>query len=245
MVQKRIFQGEINAMNMEKSSVKLKKSSTIYNLYPFMGADGLISVGGKLKHSHLHNSCKHSVLLPTQKKVTDLVLNWCHVECAHGGRGPTLNELKRSGYWVVNGNSAVRSMLFKFMQCRRLRAKLGIQKMAYLPSSILMEVPPFTYCGVDMFGPFIIEQRQSEIKRYGAKLTCMNSRAVHIDVTHSLDTDSFMQALRRMIAKRGNVRTIYSDTGRNFIRVENELKKAFEESDDRKIQAFMQEFGRD
>ena len=58
--------------------------------------------------------------------------------------------------------------------------KLDIQKMAYLPSSRLMEVPPFTYGGVDMFGPFIIKQRRSEIKRYGAKLTCMNSRAVHL-----------------------------------------------------------------
>ena len=48
-----------------------------------------------------------------------------------------------------------------------------------------------------------------------------------------------------MIAKRGNIRTIYSDIGSNFIGVENELKRAFEEADDRKIQAFMQEFGRD
>ena len=113
MVQKRRFHGEIDAMNMEKSSVKLKKCSTIYNLDPFMGADGLIRVGGRLKHSHLNNSCKHPVLLPKQEKVTDLVLKWCHAKCAHGGRGATLNELRRLGYWVVNGNSAVPSKLFK------------------------------------------------------------------------------------------------------------------------------------
>ena len=87
------------------------------------------------------------------------VLKWCHAKCAHGGRGATLNELRRSGYWVINGNSAVQSKLFKCIQCRRLRGKLGIQKMADLPSSRLMEVPPFTYCGVGMFGAFIIKQR--------------------------------------------------------------------------------------
>ena len=27
------------------------------------------------------------------------LLKWCHVKCAHGGRGATLNELRRSGYW--------------------------------------------------------------------------------------------------------------------------------------------------
>ena len=73
MIQKQRFQKEINAMNMEKSSVKLNKSSTIYNLDPFMDADGLIRAGRRLMHSHLNNSCKHSVLLPKQEKVTDLV----------------------------------------------------------------------------------------------------------------------------------------------------------------------------
>ena len=61
-----------------------------------------------------------------------------------------MNELGRSGYWVVNDNSAARSKLFKCMQCRRLRGKLGIQKMADLPSRRLMEVPLFTYYGVDI-----------------------------------------------------------------------------------------------
>ena len=163
------------------------------------------------------------------------VLKWCHAECAHGGRGATLNELRRSGYWVVNGNSAVRIKLSKCIQCRKLKGKLDIEKTADLPSSRLMEVPPFTYCGVDMFGPFIIKQRQSEVKRYGAMFTCMNSCAVHTEVIHSLDTDSFIQVLRQIIARRGIIRTIYSGNGSNFIRADNELKRAFEEVDNEKI----------
>ena len=143
---------------------------------------------------------------------------------------------------MVNGNCAVRSKLFKYIKCRRLIGKLGPQKMAHLPSSRLMEVPPFTYFGVYMFSLFIIKQRRSEVKQYGAMLTCMNTRAVHIEITHSLDTDSFIQAFRRMIARRGNIRTISSDNGSNFIGAENELKRAFEEMDDKKIQVFRQEF---
>ena len=97
MVQKRRFQRKINTMNMGESNVKLKEGSTIYNVDPFMGADGLIRVGGRLKHSYRNNSCKHPVLLEKEEKVTDLVLEWCHARCAHGGRGATLNELRRSG----------------------------------------------------------------------------------------------------------------------------------------------------
>ena len=59
-----------------------------------------------------------------------------------------------------------------------------------------------------MFGPFLIKQRRNEIKRYVAMFTCMTSRAVHIGITHSLNRDSFKQALRRVIACRGNIKVL-------------------------------------
>ena len=88
--------------------------------------------------------------------------------------------------------------------------------MADLPKDRFEEAPPFTYCAVDMFGPFTVRVKRSDMKRYGAMFTCLASRAVHIEVTHSLDTDSFIQALRRLFACRGNVRQIRSDNGSNF-----------------------------
>ena len=47
--------------------------------------------------------------------------------------------------------------------------------------------PPFTYCGVKMFGPFLIKQDRNEVKHYSTMFTCMGSRAVHIEINHSLD----------------------------------------------------------
>ena len=43
-----------------------------------------------------------------------------------------------------------------------------------------------------MFGPFTVKERRSELNRYGALFTCMASRAVHIEVTQSLDADLFI-----------------------------------------------------
>ena len=117
--------------------------------------------------------------------------------------------------------------------------------MANLPACRLKEAAPFTHCGVDMFGPFTVKQRRSTVKRYGAMFTCMASRAVHIEVTFSLDTDSFIIALRRLVPRRGNIRSICSDNGSNFIGAEQELKKAYMEMDDRKIQSFLLEQGGD
>ena len=89
--------------------------------------------------------------------------------------------------------------------------------------------------GWTCLGPFTVKQRRSTFKRYGAMFTCMASRAAHIEVFFSQDTDSFILALRRLVAWRGNIRSAYSDNGSNCIGAEQELKKAYMEMDDRKI----------
>ena len=88
--------------------------------------------------------------------------------------------------------------------------------MANLPKEKLMSgEPPFTYVVVDYFGPLVVGQGRSNVKRYGCLFTCLVVRAVHIEVVHSLDTHSFINALRRFINTRGCPNTIYSDNGTN------------------------------
>ena len=120
----------------------------------------------------------------------------------------TLNELRTNGYWIVSGNAMVRQFIFKCVTCCHLRANQGEQKMADLPKSRTEPAPPFTYCGVDFFGPWHIQRGGAVVKRYGALFTCLASRAVHLEVADSLETDSFINALRRFICRRGSVRGI-------------------------------------
>lgn len=54
----------------------------------------------------------------------------------------------------------------------------------------------------------------------------MSIRAVHIEVIESLDTSSFINALRRFLSMRGPVKYIRSDRGSNFIGACKELKIA-------------------
>ena len=148
-----------------------------------------------------------------------------------------MNELRAHGYWIINGNTVVRRFISECITCRRLRGTAGEQKMADLPQSRLEDVPPFTYSAVDYFGPWYVKEGRKEVKRYGALFTCMASRAIHIEVTHSMEADSFIQALRRFTCRRGAIRELRSDRGTNFIGAENELNKAVEEMDDDKIKA--------
>ena len=54
----------------------------------------------------------------------------------------------------------------------------------------------------------------------------MTIRAVHLEVAHSLDTDSFLMALRRFIPRRGQVKIIRSDNTTNFTSSERELRES-------------------
>ena len=72
-----------------------------------------------------------------------------------------------------------------------------------------------------------------------------SSRSVHIELTNSLDADSFILALRRFMARRGTVRSVWSDNGTTFVGTKNELQRAFKKMKHDKIKSFLQENGAD
>lgn len=88
------------------------------------------------------------------------------------------------------------------------------------------DLPPFSNIGVDYFGPFEVKKRRSLIKRYGVLFTCMAGRAMHLEMAHTMDTDSCLNALRRFVCRRSHVIHIRSDNGANLVGAKKELEKA-------------------
>ena len=227
LVQAESFANEIKQLKSEKKMVP--ESSNISQLDPFLDNRGIVRVEGRLRKSNLTGEENHPVILPKKCAVSNMIIQWSHHSVAHGARGMTLNHLRQRGIWIVNANAIAQHLIHNCVICRKLRGKMGYQRMADLPQERCTEAAPFTYCGVDMFGPLIIKERRSELKRYGALFTCFSSRAVHIEVTNSLDADSFILALRRFMARRGTVRSIWSDNGTNFVGARNESQRALKE----------------
>lgn len=98
--------------------------------------------------------------------------------------------------------------------------------MADLPKERIEPTPPFTYCGMHSFGPFIVKQVRKEMKRCGLLLTCMCTRAIHIEMLDDISTDAFINSLHCFIATREAVRQLHSDQGTNFIGATNKFQKA-------------------
>ena len=99
--------------------------------------------------------------------------------------------------------------------------------------------PPFTHTGVDNFGPFEVRRGRTKVKRYGVLFTCLNIRAIHLEIASSLDTESFINALRRFIASRGQPEEIRSDNGSNFVSGEKELREAAKDWNQSQIHNFL------
>ena len=137
-----------------------------------MDENGLIRVGGRLRRSSLEFGAVHPVLLSKTGNATKMIVRWCHERAAYSGRNVTPNEFRSSGYWVMQGNSVVRRIISKCVTCRRLKGKFREQFMTDLPSDRLQEESPFSYCGVDMFGPFHIKECWNTLKRYEVLFTC-------------------------------------------------------------------------
>ena len=221
----------------KQRNLNVKKCSSLYRLDPYLDEDGILRVGGRLRRASVSTSVKHPVILPRRSHVTDLVLRFCHEKTKHQGSGMTHNEVRQRGFWIIGGTSVVSYLISRCVVCRKLRAPLQQQKLADLPEDRVEPAPPFTYSAVDYFGPFMVKEGRKEIKRYGVLFTCMASRAIHIETSTSLETDAFINALRRFQAERGPVRQLRSDRGTNFIGAHRELKEALKEMEQDKVRS--------
>ena len=85
--------------------------------------------------------------------------------------------------------------------------------------------PPFTYVGVNCFGPLYVKRGRSREKRYGCLFTCLTTSAIHLEKLHSLEADS-LNGFLRFAARRGTLEKIRSDNGSHFVGGKKELREA-------------------
>ncbi|XP_061719987.1 uncharacterized protein LOC133527113 [Cydia pomonella] len=113
----------------------------------------------------------------------------------------------------------------------------------YVPTSLNVadvatreDAPPLQFDDVWFQGPRFLRDRESEwpkdlkSSKQVEEALC-EFRAVHVEITESLTTDSTIMGLRRMIARRGAPTVIYCDNGTNLKGADLELKRSIAELD--------------
>ena len=241
-LQARHFSKEITSL---KNESPLPLQSPIRKLKPFLDGEGLLRVGGRLQNAEIPFNARHQILLPKKDRIVNNLVFEYHKREGHMGRLHILNKL-RTAYWILGGISSVRSVIGPCILCRKINSRPSEQIMASLPlERVTSGGPPFSSVGIDYFGPFKVICKRSEVKRYGVVFSCLASRAIHLEVAASLDTDAFFNAFQHFRARRGSPKVVYSDNGTNLVAGSHVLKEELQKWQDSNLGKQMRDQGID
>ncbi|XP_043199886.1 uncharacterized protein LOC122369305 [Amphibalanus amphitrite] len=197
------------------------------HMSPFIDQHGVRRVGGRLCNAPIAYMSQHPVILSPGSDITRLIVRDIHEKLFHSGLNHTLNEF-RMKYWMAKARGTVRKLINQCIFCRNRRACPRAPLMASLPEVRFDQSRPFSAIGIDFFGPLQVRKFRRTEKRFVLLITCLATRALHLEVACAMDTDAFLMALRRFIARRGKPKIIYSDRGTNFVGGERELRENIE-----------------
>ncbi|XP_061401555.1 uncharacterized protein LOC133337338 [Musca vetustissima] len=220
-----------NEIHVLKSNKNLTKSSSLYKLSPIFDENGILRVDGRIGNANIPQSGKTPIILPRGSRITFLLISHIHSKLRHQSQETVVNELRQM-YYIPRMRVVVKDAVKQCQECKIKKCVPVCPQMAKLPPSRLSAFcSPFTYTGVDYFGPVMVTVGRHTEKRYGALFTCLTLRAVHIEVVNTLNTSSCIMAIRNFISRRGTPREFYSDNGTNFVSAEREFRVAVNEMD--------------
>ncbi|XP_036347149.1 uncharacterized protein LOC118756495 [Rhagoletis pomonella] len=228
-VQRIDFTQEIHCLENKQA---LNKKSKILQLAPFLDGDNLLRVGGRISKAKITFDVKHPVLLSKQSFLSFLIFTDAHHQTLHGGVQQMLSFVSQR-YWILSARSLAKSVLRKCVICFKYTAKVHQQQMGNLPAVRLQPTKPFQHSGLDYAGPITLKlsllRKAATTKGYICLFICMCTKAIHLEVVSSLNTDAFIAAFRRFISRRGRCSDLYSDCGTTFVGANKELKISFQQ----------------
>ncbi|XP_029674527.1 uncharacterized protein LOC115242403 [Formica exsecta] len=146
---------------------------------------GILRVGGRLKHSLLAYDERHPVILPGSSHLTRLIIEACHRRTLHGGVQLTLGSIRQQ-YWIPRGRQLVKEVIRWCVTCIRWRAASQQQIMGDLPRLRVTPARPFLSTGVDYAGPIQLRTTKGRghrvYKAFIAVFVCLSTKAVHLEV---------------------------------------------------------------
>ncbi|XP_075167783.1 uncharacterized protein LOC142239930 [Haematobia irritans] len=238
MTQKAIFPNEYLALSAKK---QISSSSTISSLNPFLDAEGIIRISGRLVSSPaLSYNERHPILLPYNCRFSRLLVKFIHEVSVHGGNQLVLRIL-RSKYWIIKAKNLIKTTINKCKPCVIYKHKCQKQLMSALPPERAETSRPFTHTGVDFAGPFDIKHYTGRCcritKGYVCVFVCFSTKAIHLEATSNLSTECFLAAFHRFVSRRGCPIHVHSDNGTNFVGASRSLAKDFLKASQKAVQS--------
>ncbi|XP_055585340.1 uncharacterized protein LOC129738173 [Uranotaenia lowii] len=213
LAQQETFEKDISVI---KAEGQVKPNSKLKNLAPFV-EDGLLRVGGRLRHAPISKNRKHPMILPSRHPLTESIMTYYHLKNLHAG-AQLLVACVREKFWPLRIRNLARKVVHSCIRCFRCKPTNLDQIMGDLPTERVTPTFAFTNSGVDLCGPFQYRasRRTTPVTCYVALFVCLVTKACHLELVHDLSTSSFIAALHRFIGRRGKPNIIECDNAKNF-----------------------------
>ena len=212
-MRKQSFSSEIKALKQGKA---IPVKSKIAYVRPSLDNDGILRAEGRATTIDKMLFNNNPVILDSKHEIVKLLLKHYHHRFFHASNETVINELRQK-YYIIGLRNALKSLNYKCLIFKIRKAKPQNPMMASLPTGrVAFQQRAFTHCGIDYFGLMYEKIGRRRKKRWGVLFTCLTTRAIHLELAHSLDASSAIMALQRLAARRGSPSVIYSDNGTNF-----------------------------
>lgn len=206
---------------IQKQSFRGLTDKTIRDLQPINDSDGVIRVKSRIMQRKDDEDFRLPILLPSDHPLVLKLIKTEHERMGHAGTQFLMCRL-RERYWLLKSRKTIRKVVRNCIHCRKFDAPAIETPQSVLPEDRVRDAKIFEIVGVDLTGPLFLKGKQ---KVWIILFTCAIFRAIHLELTSSLTTESFLQALRRFISRRGRPAVIYSDNGTNFVGADNLFSK--------------------
>ena len=170
------------------------------------------------------NSGKLPIYLPPDALLTEKTVHDVHILTLHGRASLSMSFIRRK-YWIQRLRQLNKKVIRACYGCRKFQVKaLAGPPTGNLPTDRTVGSIPFEVLGVNFAGPIAYKlkakkegkKRIEEGKAYILLFACSLTRAIHLELLPNQTTEEFIKSLKRLIARRGRPRKIYSDNGKTF-----------------------------
>ncbi|EGT51378.1 hypothetical protein CAEBREN_15675 [Caenorhabditis brenneri] len=166
--------------------------------------------------SRLKEDMRFPIIIMSDHPLAKLIVYESHEKLKHQGIQDVISDVHQR-YWIEHLNRIVRTIRAQCFLCQRKHGKAFKYNFnRILPASRTTFVGPFQFVGLDYIGPLQYKRSDGQGKLWILLVSCIFTRAVHLEVVPDNTTVSFINGLRRFISRRGAPQFILSDNAPLF-----------------------------
>ena len=162
-----------------------------------------------------HSPVAYSIMLETHWKTV-----------SHLSAATTYRESLSMAY-IIRGRDLAQEVRASCHFCRRYKARMVEVEMGKTHESRLVIAPPFTYCQVDLLGPYEARcqhNHRSTVKVWGVVFKDPASGAIFVHAMPKCDTEAFVAAYTRFAARFCHPMKLYPDEGSQLLKACKEME---------------------